>query len=160
MIALQYWFDFCHKSAWINHRCTYVSSVLNLSPTSPAHSQPSKVIRVPVWVPSHSKFPLAICFTCVNVYASMVLSPFISSSPSSSPPLSIISETFYISVSHRRVVKPMNEGNNHIFLAVSKGDLCLYCDKVKRPKHPSLQLKVGDLGTKCPLSCHPGTCKA
>lgn len=24
MIALQYWFDFCHTLAWINHRCTYV----------------------------------------------------------------------------------------------------------------------------------------
>ena len=23
-IALQYWFDFCHTLAWINHRCTYV----------------------------------------------------------------------------------------------------------------------------------------
>ena len=24
MIALQYWFDFCHISTWISHRCTYV----------------------------------------------------------------------------------------------------------------------------------------
>ena len=26
--------DFCHTSTWINHRCTYVPSLLNLSPTS------------------------------------------------------------------------------------------------------------------------------
>ena len=25
MIALQYWFDFCHTLTWITHRCTYVS---------------------------------------------------------------------------------------------------------------------------------------
>ena len=31
MIALQYWFDFCHTSTWISHRCTYVPSLLNLS---------------------------------------------------------------------------------------------------------------------------------
>ena len=30
IIGLQCWFDFCHSSAWINHRCTYVSSLLNL----------------------------------------------------------------------------------------------------------------------------------
>ena len=34
LIALQYWFDFHHTSAWICHRCTYVSSLLNLPPTS------------------------------------------------------------------------------------------------------------------------------
>ena len=34
MIALQYWFDFCHIWTWINHRCTYVPSLLNLPPTS------------------------------------------------------------------------------------------------------------------------------
>ena len=34
MIALQYWFDFCHTSTWISHRCTYVPSLLNLPPTS------------------------------------------------------------------------------------------------------------------------------
>ena len=26
MICLQYWFDFCHTSVWINHRCTYIPS--------------------------------------------------------------------------------------------------------------------------------------
>ncbi|XP_013823088.2 PREDICTED: interleukin-37-like isoform X2 [Capra hircus] len=69
-------------------------------------------------------------------------------------------ETFYISVSHRRVVKPMNEGKNHIFLAVSKGELCLYCDKVKRPKHPSLQLKkkhIKELSSLKAKDCLPFT---
>ena len=30
IIALQCWFHFCHTSTWISHRCTYVSSLLNL----------------------------------------------------------------------------------------------------------------------------------
>ena len=34
MIALQYWFDFCHISTWISHRCTYVPSLWNFLPTS------------------------------------------------------------------------------------------------------------------------------
>ena len=34
MIALQYWFDFCHTLTWINHSYTYVPSLLNLPPTS------------------------------------------------------------------------------------------------------------------------------
>jgi len=34
IIALQYWFHFCHTSTWISHRSTYVPSLLNLPPTS------------------------------------------------------------------------------------------------------------------------------
>ena len=34
MIDLQYWFDFCYTSTRINHRCTYVYSLLRLPPTS------------------------------------------------------------------------------------------------------------------------------
>ena len=34
MIGLQYWFAFCHTSAWANHRCTYVPSLLNFPPAS------------------------------------------------------------------------------------------------------------------------------
>ena len=34
MIGLQYLLDFCHTSTWINHRYTYVHSLLNLPPTS------------------------------------------------------------------------------------------------------------------------------
>ena len=34
MISLQSWFDFWHTSAWINHRCTDIPSLLNLPPTS------------------------------------------------------------------------------------------------------------------------------
>ena len=39
--ALQYFFGFCHKSARISHRYTYVPSLLNLPPLSP--SQPSRL---------------------------------------------------------------------------------------------------------------------
>ena len=34
MIGLQYWFDYYHTLIWINHRCMYFPSQLNLSPTS------------------------------------------------------------------------------------------------------------------------------
>ena len=34
MIALQYCVSFCHASTWINHRHTYISSILNLPFTS------------------------------------------------------------------------------------------------------------------------------
>nr|CAI9706439.1 unnamed protein product [Rangifer tarandus platyrhynchus] len=69
-------------------------------------------------------------------------------------------ETFYISVSHRRVVKPTNEGKNHIYLAVSKGEFCLYCEKAKGPKPPSLQLKkkhIKELSSLKAKDCLPFT---
>ena len=48
MIALQYWFDFCHTAAWISYRCTYVPSLLNLPPTS----HPC----LPLWVVTEPQF--------------------------------------------------------------------------------------------------------
>lgn len=49
MIGLQYCFDFCHSSTWINHRCTYVPlSWVSLPP--PAHPHPLGYYRAPVWV--------------------------------------------------------------------------------------------------------------
>ena len=41
IIALQYWFDFCHTSTWISHKCAY----------TPPTSCPSKLLQSPVWVP-------------------------------------------------------------------------------------------------------------
>lgn len=38
------------------------------------------------------------------------------------------------------------------FFIVSKGEPCPSCDRVKEPKHLSLQGKVWDVGKKCPLS--------
>ena len=55
MIALQYWLDFCHKSAWINHRCTYVSSILNLS-------QPSKLLESQFEFPESQQIPAGYLF--------------------------------------------------------------------------------------------------
>ena len=57
----------------------YVSSFLNLPPTS--HSLPSlQGVTEPrfEFPESYSKFPLAICFIYGSVYASMLLSPFVS----------------------------------------------------------------------------------
>jgi len=45
MIALQYWFDFCHTSTWISHICTYVPSPLNLPAT------PLGCYQARVWAP-------------------------------------------------------------------------------------------------------------
>jgi len=47
MIVLQYWFDFCHTSVWISHRCTYVPSLLKLPPFPTSLG----CYRAPVWVP-------------------------------------------------------------------------------------------------------------
>ena len=41
IIALQYWFDFCHTSTWISHRYAYVLSLLNLPPVSHPFPPPS-----------------------------------------------------------------------------------------------------------------------
>ena len=89
MIDLQYWFGFCHKSTWINNR--YIWS---LSPESPAHLLPIPTplgyYRVRVWAPYVTQqIPIGCLFTYLSVYASMLLSAFISPSFSSSPHLSI-----------------------------------------------------------------------
>ena len=57
---------------------------LPLEPPSylPLHPTPLGCLRALVWVPeSCSKFPLAVCLTHGNVYASMLLSQFIPPSP-------------------------------------------------------------------------------
>ena len=57
LIALQYWFDFCHTSIWISYRCTYVSSLLKLPPTS--HPFPLLQVVTEPWFEfpeSYSKF--------------------------------------------------------------------------------------------------------
>ena len=66
MIALQYCDSFCHTSAWISHRYTYVPSLLNLPPAS--HVLPLWVVREhPIELPaSYSKLPVAICL-CVLI---------------------------------------------------------------------------------------------
>ena len=46
MIALQYWFYFSHISAWINHKCTYVHSLLNL-PLTLTFSHSSRLSQSP-----------------------------------------------------------------------------------------------------------------
>ena len=75
IIALQCCADFCHTTRWINHKYTYVPSLLNLTPTPYIEHQ----IEHPVL---HSNFPLAIYFTYGNVYVSVLLSQFILPSPS------------------------------------------------------------------------------
>ena len=96
MIVLQYWFDFYHTSTWINHRCTCIPSLLSLPPTFCLF--PLDYYRAPVWVSwVIQPIPTGYLFTNINVYTSMLLSPFISHSASSSPPSSI--NLFSMSVS-------------------------------------------------------------
>ena len=95
MIGLQYWFDFCHTSTWVNHKCTFVPSLLNLPPTSrpfppPAHSHLSRLLQSPslsfLSCTANSHWPsiymLVYMLPCYS-------SPFISPSPSFPPLLSI-----------------------------------------------------------------------
>ena len=81
LIALQYWFDFCLTSAGLNHGGTKGLSLSNPSLLPPIPI-PLVITEPQFEFPeSYSKFPLAIYFTYVSVYASMLLSPFISPSP-------------------------------------------------------------------------------
>ena len=63
--ALQYCVGFCHASAWISHRDTYVPSLLTLLPTYPTPLGGHGALGLS-FLP-YSKSPLAICLTCGNV---------------------------------------------------------------------------------------------
>ena len=70
-------------STWIRHRYTYVPFLLNL----PRSSHPILLLWLVTeplfeFPEPYSKFPLAVYFTYGNVYASMLLSPFVPPSPS------------------------------------------------------------------------------
>ena len=51
IIALQYCVGFCHVSAWIGHRYTYVPSLLNLPSTPQLHPTPLAVTEHQIWAP-------------------------------------------------------------------------------------------------------------
>ena len=103
MIGLQYCFDFCHSSTWINHRCIYVPpSWVSLPP--PAHPHPLGYYRAPVWVPWVTQQIPTGYLTCVSVYVAMLLSPFVPPSPpysslSTSPLAPVSINLFSMSVS-------------------------------------------------------------
>ena len=78
IVALQNCVGFCQTSTWISHRYIYVPSLLNLPPNTDPFPLLLGCHRALFELPeSHSKFPLAICFTHGSVYVSMLLSPFI-----------------------------------------------------------------------------------
>ena len=98
IIAFQRFVSFCCKEMKTIHKYTCISSLLNLSPTL-IPSFPSRLSQS-IW-PEHpvlfSNFPLAICFTYGNVYGSMLLSQYVSPSPSptvSTSPFSISTSLF------------------------------------------------------------------
>ena len=89
MVALQYWFESVihqHELTIVVHSSPPSWISLHLSPI-PA---PSRLLQSPgLCSLSHTANSRCYLFTYVSIYASMLLSPFISPSPSSPPPLSI-----------------------------------------------------------------------
>ncbi|XP_010983956.2 interleukin-37 [Camelus dromedarius] len=70
----------------------------------------------------------------------------------------ILPETFFVLASH--VGSPCEKKGSPIFLAVSKGELCLCCEKNKGQLHPSLLLKkknLSDLAAQKEPACPPFT---
>lgn len=67
--------------------------------------------------------------------------------------VTLFPETFYISAAR---LQSESGKRNPIFLAVSGGNLCLYCEMDKKKGRPALQLKVSAHShpASCPLS-HP-----
>ena len=74
--------DFCHTSTWINHRYTYVPSLLTLPPTAPAsipHSRLSTEHQVELLCYIANSHWLSILH--MVIYASVLLPQFIPPSP-------------------------------------------------------------------------------
>ena len=73
IIVLQCCVGFCHTSAWISQRYTYVPSLLNLPLTlsCPFRLSESTGFDLPL---SYSKFPLPVYFACGIVFVSMLFS--------------------------------------------------------------------------------------
>ena len=79
-----------HTSTWINHRGTCGPPLLNLPPTSRPFPLLQAYQRAPVCIPwVRQQIPTGCLVTKVGVHSSVLLSPFISPSPSCSPPLSV-----------------------------------------------------------------------
>ena len=68
IIALQCCVGFCHTTAWISCKYTYVPSLLNL-PSPPHLTLLEHQVELPV---SYSNFPLALCLPYGNVYVSVL----------------------------------------------------------------------------------------
>ena len=135
IIALQCCVGFCHTSAWSRHWYTNVLSLLkplpHLTPLG-CHKAPSPVLD--------SKFPLAIYFTYVNVYMSLLLSQFIPPSPSTNvstsffllhlyccPPNRFISMGPFLKRKTRKSWQEFEEdGLNCVFPWIFKNSICTY----------------------------------
>ena len=100
IVASKYCVGLCCISRWISHRYTYVRFLLNLPPTSDPFP-PLEVVTKPQFEfpESYSKFPSDIYFTYGSVYASMLLSPFLSPSPSSLPSTCVHKSLLYVCIS-------------------------------------------------------------
>ena len=112
IIALQNFVVFCQqKSTWINHRYTYIPSLMNLPPIS-LPILPFQVDTEPLFEfpEPFSKFPLAIYFTYRNVSFHVTLSIHLTLSPL---PMSI--SLFSMSVSPFSSVQLLS----HVWLLVT-----------------------------------------
>ena len=81
IITLQYCDSLCHTSTWIGHRYTSVPSLLNTRPTALSTRSLQVVTEHQLWVPCIIHQTPIGCFTCGNVYVSMVFSQIIPPSP-------------------------------------------------------------------------------
>ena len=75
---------------WISPKYTYVPSLLNLPCTLP-HPTPLGYHRAQGWSPCLKKQLPTGCFTYGNIHVSVLLSPFVSLSPSSTVSMSLLS---------------------------------------------------------------------
>ena len=89
MIALQYWFDFCHISTWINHRCSYNPSLWNLPPTRLLQSPSLSSLNHPANSHCLSIYMLVYMHPCYSLHSSQSLPhlprPLFFSSPAPTP---------------------------------------------------------------------------
>ena len=94
IIASQCCVGFCHTSIWMSHRYTYIPSLLNLLLTFLSTPPRQVITGHQAEVPAlYGNFTLAICFTHCNRHISMLLSQFVSSSPSLAMSISLFSES-------------------------------------------------------------------
>ena len=96
IIALQCCVGFCHQHESAVSMHVFPPSLPPFHGTSPSHrSRLSQSTRVEL-PGSHSKFPLAGCFTYGNLYVSMLLSEFVPPSPSPAVTTSLFSMSLHL----------------------------------------------------------------
>ena len=126
IIALQHCVGFCHTSAGISHRYTYVPSLLNFPPTShpilPLQTVKEHWVELPVL---YRKFPLA---SIIHMVMSMFQQYFLNSSHPLLP-LLYLHVLFSMSASLPLLYKQVHQyhlSTFHIYVLIY--DICFFAD--------------------------------